>query len=324
MALLARQGIGAPSLAKQVLGRHARRTAVAAGIFERLLMRVNPSLAFVVNAAAGLGPAFVLACWRRGILSVDLQRCPRAGAPMAYGWPVLPTEGYASLPSVFWSWEAQETPLLPSSPWHRDLHGGHVQISPFLDGDDAATIAWDAEIRRLQTVACERDILVALQPVGGRQARWNALAEVIETAPPAWRWWIRRHPAMRPHQDAAFGRLLSLSRSNVVIGPPAPLPALLRHMSVLVSLASGAAIEASWFGVPALFLDTEAAGPFAGLLACGAARLVPVTEVATEIARLPGRPQRPAHKRAPALEETLKRLEVMARDHALLCAGARP
>jgi len=324
MKFLALKDVDAPSLAVRSLGRRVGIIAAAAEMFEGILRRVNPSIAFVVNPAAGLGPAFVLACRRRGILSVDLQRCPRAGAPMAYGWPLLPSDGYATLPSVFWTWDVEETPHLPASRWHRDLHGGHAQIRPFLDDGDPATLAWDKEIRRLRTGEYAREILVALQPIGGQQDQWNALADVIETAPATWRWWIRRHPAMRPHQDAAFGRLLSLRGPNVVIDPPVPLPALLRHMSVLLSLASGAAVEASWFGVPVFFLSAEACGPFGALLASREARLIPPADVAAEIARLPGRSQRPTRKQEPALEETLKRLEAMARDHARLCAGMPP
>jgi hypothetical protein len=179
------------------------------------------------------------------------------------------------------------------------------------------------EVRGLDTGKYECEILVALQPLGDLGV-WNALADVIETAPATWRWWIRRHPAMRPEQDVAFGRLVSLRRPNIVIDPAPPLPALLRHMTVLVSFASGAAVEASWFGVPALFFSSEAAGPFWALIAGRAARVVAVETLVAEITKLPSWPQRPAWKAPPPLIDTLNRLEAMAHGYAVQCAEDGP
>jgi len=60
--------------------------------------------------------------------------------------------------------------------------------------------------------------------------------------------------------------LLSLRMPNVVLEQASllPLPALLRHMSILLSLASGSAAEAAVFGVPAIFLLDDARGRSAG------------------------------------------------------------
>ena len=310
---LAEAGVSAPSLSGSLLTRRARLVAAAAGVFEHMFRRVNPAMAFVVNAAAGLGPAFVLACRRRGILSIDLQRCPRAGAPMAYEWSSLPKDGYTVLPSIFWTWDASEAPHLPASPWHRDLHGGHTQLASFLRREEVSEVCRAREY--------EREILVALQPLGGDEV-WNALAEVIVSAPATWRWRLRRHPAMRPGQDTIFGRLLSLGLENVVIDAASPLPFLLRRADVLVSLVSGAAVEASWFGVPALFLSLEAMGPFGALIASGTAHVVPVAELAAEIAALPKRPSNPRRKPSPPLEGTLLQLDALARDYRRQCGVA--
>ena len=43
------------------------------------------------------------------------------------------------------------------------------------------------------------------------------LASAIEAAPRDWRWWIRRHPSSRHHQDTEFGRLLGLRGENVLV-----------------------------------------------------------------------------------------------------------
>ena len=81
--------------------------------------------------------------------------------------------------------------------------------------------------------------------------------------------------------------------------------------SAVVSLASGAAVEAAVFGVPALFLSPEARGLFPDLLARGLARLLEVQNLNDTIADLPAPPTRPLFVHAPDLDETLAQIEAM-------------
>ena len=145
-------------------------------------------------------------------------------AHKAYGWSALPDKGYTTLPALFWNWSEQDAAhirrwtsrLAPS--WHRSLYGGHVQLAPFLDDGDPNTRAWDVKFRAVgASQGFERDILVALQPIGGCRPHWEALCEHIKAGSSRWRWWIRRHPASSPYQDAEYSQLLSLRMPNVVI-----------------------------------------------------------------------------------------------------------
>jgi hypothetical protein len=196
----------------------------------------------------------------------------------------MPEKGYSTLPGIFWCWTPAEAAAMP--PPCRGIPGGHAQLAPFLDDAGAQTRACDAQYFSIAGPSrCEREILVALQPIAGCRHIWDAVADAIATAPAGWRWWLRRHPAMQPAQDGAFGRLLALRQPNVVIDAPLPLPALLRHMDVLVSLRSGSAVEAAMFQVPSLFLDASA--PFPSLLNSGMARFVAPGSLAAAIAALP-------------------------------------
>ncbi|MGZ5946481.1 MAG: hypothetical protein ACXWKV_07910, partial [Caulobacteraceae bacterium] len=296
LEFLLQEGVPAPSLGGARLSKRARTIAAAASAFQRALRKVRPRLAFVVTYYAGLGHAFALACRREGVLCVDLQHCPQDGLHRAYRWPALPERGCSTLPSVFWTWTSEEAAQIAAwaaPPWHTAVHGGHSQLAAYLDGRDAAARQWDERFAAVgDGGAFEREILVALQPIGGRRPVWEALARQIEAAPDNWRWWIRRHPSSSRLQDAEYEPLLALARTNVVIEAASelPLPALLRRMSALVSLASGAAAEAIMFGVPALFLDPEAAAALPGLIARGQAELVDVAELIPRLARLPARP----------------------------------
>lgn len=328
LRFLARSGVPVPSLDRAELVRRASVVFATAARFERVLRVVKPTLAFVVTFYAGLGAAFVLACRRQGILSVDLQHCPQEGAHKAYGWSALPDQGYGVLPAVFWNWTERDAAYIRgwadrlTLPWHRSMHGGHTQLAPFLDDGDSQTQAWDAKFNIIGAgAAYEREILVTLQPIGGFRAQWQALAAQIQVAPPGWRWWIRRHPSARAYQDAEYAALVALRMPNVIVDQALllPLPALLRHMSALVSRFSGASAEAAAFGVPAFFLSEEAHGQFSGLIAQELASVVDIRALNGEIARVPAVPVRPAPVRQPALDDTLLHLREMARDYRDLC-----
>jgi hypothetical protein len=329
---LSREGVVAPCMAPDALLSRARTILATAAAFEQLLRVVRPTLAFVVTYYAELGPAFLLACRRQGVLSIDLQHCPQEGAHKAYTWWALPSSGYAVLPAVFWHWKPADAALTQAwtsrleLPWHRGLHGGHVQLTPFLDDADPTTRALDRQFQTLAGgVRFEREILVALQPVNGYRHQWDALARQIEASPARWRWWIRRHPASRDYQDEEYRSLVNLRRPNVIVDACSslPLPALLRHMHALVSRYSGASAEAEDFGVPAIFLSDEARGQFSSLIARGAASIVDVTQLLDYIPRMPGAVRRPAAVTAPRLSDTLSLLEAVAPDYRQQCHDNR-
>ncbi len=322
---LRQEGVQAPSLALARLVRRAGSIAATACEFQRVLRRVRPRLAFVVTFYAGLGHAFALACRREGLICVDLQHCPQEGGHRAYRWSKPPEQGYSTLPAVFWTWSPEDAACIAAwadpSPWHAAIHGGHSQLTPYLDDQDAATRKWDERFGRIgDAAAFERDILVALQPIGGRRAVWEALARHIEAAPTAWRWWIRRHPSASLFQDSEYRRLLELQRPNVVIEEASalPLPTLLRRMSVLVSLASGAAAEAAAFGVPALSWIAKRSVRSRARSRAVRRRSSTVADVVSRIADMPRMPTRATLDPPPPIGETLRRLDGMAEAYGRL------
>ena len=309
------QGILAPSLSASRLARRARIVAASAFAFEQILRVVRPKLAFTVTWYAGLGPAFMLACRRQGVLAVDLQHCPQGGRHKAYGWSGVPAGGFNVLPAVFWTWNRNDATHIASwarAPWHRSIVGGHPRLDPLLDEEAPAG---DVEYRH--------EVLVALQTTGGRSGLWDRLAEVIAAGPEDWRWWIRRHPAARPEDDRLYAKLVALRGSNICVDAASlPLPTLLRHVTVVVSAASGVAAEAAAFGVPAIFLSRDASGPFGDLIQSDHARIVEdMTTLLAAIEALPTRRRPMAGEKPPQLAATLGHLEELAGDYRRACAG---
>jgi hypothetical protein len=167
----------------------------------------------------------------------------------------------------------------------------------------------------------EREILVTLQPTGGKRHIWEALSEEIHSSPDTWRWWIRRHPASTNQQDQEYSKLVGNGRAAVIAGKACqvPLPALLAHMDAQVSLASGAACEAVMLGVPAYFIDQEARDTFPQLLSRGEAELVDVRALSAAIER--ARPRIGANGAdVRDLERTLEVIDRRAFDYSRLCA----
>ncbi len=310
LQFLCAQGIRAPSLSAARLARRARIVAASAFAFERVLRTVRPKLAFAVTWYAGLGPAFMLACRRQGILAVDLQHCPQGARHKAYSWSGVPGQGFNVLPAVFWNWNRNDATHIASwaqAPWHRSLVGGHPRLDPLLEDESLAMPR--AEFRR--------EVLVALQTTGGRSGLWDRLAEVIAAGPADWRWWIRRHPAARPEDDRLYAKLIGLRGPNICVDAASlPLPTLLRRISVVVSAASGVAAEAASLGIPAIFLSRDASGAFGDLIHSDHARIVEdMTTLCAAIEALPTRRQPTIGERPPPLAATLAQLEAMAGDY---------
>lgn len=314
LEFLTRNAVRAPSWSRSRLEHRASIVAATAAAFEPVLRVIKPSVAFVVAYYAGLGPAFLLACRRQGIPSVDLQRSAHGGVLQAYRWSAVPARGYATLPTIFWSWTKEDTARVAAwtarlaAPWHSALHGGHTQLTSYLHGDARFASIGDG-------ARFEREILVTLQPIHGHRAVWEALRRQIEAAPKCWRWWIRRHPASRPDQDLEAASLLAMRPPNVLTAEAStlPLPMLLRHMSAVLSLASGAAVEASMFGVPAFFLIEAARDSFADLIARGAAAIIDVGSVNTTISGIHQAPISAPPDPAPPIEKALVQLEERTR-----------
>ena len=315
MAMIAQAGVDAPSLSPDKIAKRARTVAAQAAQFDRILRRVRPAKAFVVGYYAGLGHAFVLACRRLGILCVDIQHCPYDAQHRAYRWSSLPEHGFSTVPSLFWTWTEEGAANVRrwtasiDHKWHDAISGGHTQISAMVGRPLAAS----------EGKKFDREILVTLQPIGGKRHVWSALAEEIQSSPATWRWWIRRHPASTVCQDAEYAELLNLDRVIAGEASQVPLPQLLARMDAQVSLASGAAFEAAMFGVPAFFLDDEARDTFPRLLERGDATVVDVRSVVATIDRLS--PRTVCHwPTQDDLQATLDQIDRLARDYAALCA----
>ena len=318
---------GAPShaLAPALLAKKAAAISATADGFERLLRTVRPSMC-VMMTTLGMGHALALACRRRGVLSVEVQRSGMGARILDYCWSAVPETGYAVLPAIFWTWSEDDAAPIDSwsrslkLPWHRSICGGHPQMAAWLDDRNPRTQSFDARINTLRASRPARlEILVALQNHDGYVDLWNNLAALIERTPPDWRWWLRRHP-YAPNANKELGRLMTIDRPNVVIDEASslPLPALLRHMDAFVSIRSGASREAFMFGLKPIFLSGVARELFPLLFESDKAEIIDDMTALEERLGGTARGQK-IRVRQPDLRAVLARLESVAAEYAALC-----
>jgi hypothetical protein len=322
------RGVPAHVITPSLLQKKAAALIATSYGFERVLKVVKPSTCIMMTTS-GLGHALALACRRRGVLSVEVQRSGMGPLVLDYCWSAVPEGGYPTLPAVFWTWTQDDAVPIQSwtkelkAPWHRSVCGGHPQLAAWLDDRDPRTQAFDAKIEELREKRpAKLEILVALQNHEGYAERWNAVASLIERAPSDWRWWLRRHP-YAPDEDKELGRLMSVRRPNVVVDEASslPLPALLRHADAFLSMRSGASTEAAMFGLRPIFLAPVARELFPQLFERGQADVIDDMAALEERLRSTARTTRVrAHQ--PDLRDVLGRLEVMAAEYSELCASA--
>ena len=231
-----------------------------------------------------IGYAFNMACRRRGILSVDIQHGGQDGIHEAYDrWTEVPSDGYSVLPAAVWNWSAEDAEAINvwagrlAKPWHRGVWGGHPQLAAWLDDSAVQTRKFDAMIETLKRRSIGTfDILVALQDLEAYSTVWDELAKLVLSSPPSWRWWLRRHPSPAYNRGVGIKRLIALEGPKVIVEEASsmPLPALLRNVDAVLSLMSGAAVEASYFGHRPVFLTQDARKFFSGIFKTDRAQII--------------------------------------------------
>jgi hypothetical protein len=223
----------------------------------RHLSRVKPLLGLVVEYYALRGMAFVLACHRAGIPSVDIQHGVEGDLHFAYGGWRVPPSGYSLLPRYFWVWSECEAATIAawsnSTDAHSAIVGGNPSLQRWLDGEGPDREAADRQIgARLHGLDVSRNVLVALQGTEGSAEIERVLAW-IRNAPARWFWWIRCHPARDEisHTRRAV-TAAGITNAEVDLATTLPLYALLRRVDVHVTGFSSVVIDAAIFGVPSV------------------------------------------------------------------------
>ena len=283
-------------LAGAVVGAWADR-------FEVIFDDESAGVGFLSEFYSLRGMAFVLACARREIPSVDVQHGLQGPLHFAYGPWRRQQDRYELLPTHFAVWSELEAADIRS--WAGDQHQVDVVGNPFLDrrlGDDDPELAsGDAAFARLSSKSgATRHVLVTLSGIENVEEReW--LRELIAVAPKQWFWWVRCHPKVP--SIGIWEQTLACVAGQVDVRRASTLPlfVLLRNVDAHVTRSSSVFLDALRFGVPSVVTDLTGVAIFGRHLdGCHAAAAVTgdVHEVIAALERLTT--HRTADDRAPA------------------------
>lgn len=264
------------AVAREQMARLAARVSVMAKCFDRWLQATSPRLVFVNCYYSLEGAALVLACRRRGIVSVDVQHGVQGERHVAYGrWANVPSAGYELLPERFWCWSEREVRAIRS--WaegrtnrHSAFVGGNPWMQMWQEEQQPFVAAADKAVRALLHPE-RRTILVTLQWGMTDRTFLAPLLELIAAADKSWTWWLRLHPVMRSRRGHIKAMLDARGLQDALLDEPSDLalPALLKYADVHLTYSSSTVLDAAAMGVPSVVTSSAAIGSFADLIRDG-------------------------------------------------------
>jgi len=233
----------------------ASRVATLAKVFGKLLVAARPRIAFVVGYYSVETMAFLLACRRLHIASVDIQHGVQGALHPAYAaWPRPMGFVHELLPDRFWVWSEWEQQVVDA--WaHGTGHGAIVGGNPWMDvwtqpNDWPMTQPSQARASRMRSRAEGRTVvLVTLQYGFINEEQISPLVELVRARPDGLIFWIRLHPLMLERRDEI--RQLLPANGCFELDEPTDLPlqSLLTCTDVHMTHSSSTVIEATQFGV---------------------------------------------------------------------------
>ncbi len=277
---LTTQGFDAAPLSVAKIQSDAWRLQAVARLYERLLRRARPRLAFIVGFYGIEGMAFVLACRRCGVLVVDLQHGVQGELHPAYAaWSAPPPGGmHALLPDRFWVWSAWEGNAIAR--W--SAGSGHAAViggNPWMDVWKAGS-TWPGAAAALAAAQALRQrsggrpvVLVTLQYGLADAEQLLPLAALLREAGQRLEFWVRLHPAMLERRESIRGLLNDAGRCELDTPTDLPLQALLPHADVHLTHSSTTVVEAAQFGLRSTVTTAYGAELFAPLFETGMAGL---------------------------------------------------
>lgn len=229
--------------------------------YGKILNIVQPKCAFVVSYYDnGLNNmAYIYACKKMGIPSVDLQHGTINDLHAAYGrWTHLPSTGYNTLPNYFACWDKSSRDCINS--WasnYKDHHRAVIFGNRFMQTvANERSSAFKDYLRNVQLECSpEKHVLLTLQVECGFP---DILKETLRLSPPAYFWWIRFHPMMTGDEKSnAIAIVSSIKGLNYNINEASTnlLYSILPHMDMHLTLNSSVVQEASHFGVSSIVCD---------------------------------------------------------------------
>jgi hypothetical protein len=234
--------------------------------FKVWLERIQPSHGFIIDHWLR-EHAFCLACRELGITTVEIQHGVQDELHPAYAaWNSVPRGGYETLANIYWCWDESTARTINQWAAHTGACDGVVGGDPWREMWKTAHTdlvkSLDAEIGNVKKRSnATKHILLSLDYTGDVIPKH--VLDALCASPFEWCYWVRLHPVDSRSRLPAVIRLLrdnNVRHAGVDYVSQLPLPAILRHVDVQVTVSwSSVIIHAKDFGVPSVACAERAA-----------------------------------------------------------------
>lgn len=219
--------------------------------YSLIFKKIQPKFFFL---ASYYFPPFMGLNWAaciNNIPTIDLQHGKQGKFQGMYShWSAIPEEGYALLPTWFWTWGKPSTQNIMKWQSERKTHYCVVGGYPWLGRWNESEFSHS----RLERLQASKIILVTTQaPVGGLDDFFpDMLVDAIQQSPEDWYWIIREHPNYKQGNAVLKDKLKHLDKKRYVMDVynDVPLYTLLSRCNFHVTAFSSVCYEAEAFSVP--------------------------------------------------------------------------
>jgi hypothetical protein len=256
-------GRGAPQISLKKLVWEFSIFSEMVDYFDRVIKKTKPSAGFVVCYYDSYHMAFINACRKNNIPSVDIQHGVIHHYHMGYGsWNKVPKAGYNILPDYFSCWDENSAEYINAwskkqcAPHHEAVVIGNRYLQEIISRSDASEDIFQKYFSKVQDeISPEKNVLLTVQ---NKVLLTNILKRMLSISPQGFFWWVRLHPmTTESEKDIIVADLSEIKglKYEVEISTISNLYKILPHMDAHVTLNSSVVIEGLSFGVTSVICD---------------------------------------------------------------------
>ncbi len=244
-------------------------------IWTRILQFIKPKLIYIVLCYNAYGWSVCTAARRLGIPTVELPHGRQDPTHHAYGrWNRCPSNGYKSLPKVFWSWSAFEKRTIDEwavkTNYHQSFEGGNALMKMWREKRVAFVKKLDSMATKRFARLKGRPVILATPEYVSKSV--DLTLATIARAPKEWYWLIRMHPLeyeIRNEELERSAKTLGIANFEIEYPSKWPLYTILQHADAHFTGFSSVIIEAREMGVPSVTMLKHGAIIFQNEIAAG-------------------------------------------------------
>ena len=244
-------------LSKSEMRKKIAKIKALISYYNTILEDTKPKICYIGAYYGDHQLAFILACKKLGIKTVDIQHGVQGEFHLAYSnWLKVPNEGYAQLPDYFSVWSEEEKTCIEK--WNNNLNTHKVVVSGNLFAnmwklnDSDVVKAYDIKVNDIIKFKDKPVVLLTLSPYTEDETK--KIYKIIKETQLEFNWLIRLHPGMLKKKAKILEAIKKHKIVNFELEESSDLPlySILRNIDLHITVQSTCVIEAAEFGVKSI------------------------------------------------------------------------